>query len=71
MVCSFARFADGTHGFHVGMGVVLNRQLDITIVCNLAIVYLSFQLINGMPSLVKYGGSLLEKIGGDLYSTRC
>jgi hypothetical protein len=71
MVCSFALFADGTHGFHVGIGVVLNRQLDITIVCHLAIAYLSFQLINGMSSSVKYGGSLLEKIGGGLYSTRC
>ena len=50
MVCSLALFAGGTRGFHVGMGVVLNRHVDITIVCHLVIAHLSFQLINAMSS---------------------
>jgi len=53
------------------MGVVQNRHVDITIVCHLVIAYLSFQLINAMSSSVKYGGSLVVKIGGGLNSTGC
>jgi hypothetical protein len=71
MVCSLALFAGGTHGLHVGMGVIPNRHVVINIVCHLVIAYLSFQLINAMSSSVKYGGSLMATIGGGLNSTGC